>query len=207
MEYVQQPATNFKVYRLYSNNQEYEMSRLNDHLTTVPNDTRLVVRLGRALQPGEVRVRLSLLRMDQTEVDCLSGSCSFMISFPQSPVLQASDGLNSDEGNDSSGVQETVYSRGLQPGHRVPPATRQVRERERGREGEGGRERERGRGGRGREGEGGREREREGGREGRRGGERERQTERERTLPSSQNSSEEEDLEDSQHRLPGQSGL
>lgn len=66
--YVQQDPTNFKVYRIYSNNQEYEMSRLNDQLTTVPNDTRLVVRLGRALQPGEVRVRLSLLRMDQTEV-------------------------------------------------------------------------------------------------------------------------------------------
>ena len=71
MEYVQQPATNFTVYRLYSNNREYEMSRLNDHLITVRNDTRLIVRLGRALQPGEVRVRLSLLRMDQTEVDCL----------------------------------------------------------------------------------------------------------------------------------------
>ena len=46
---------------------------------------RRLTRLGR---PGEVRVRLSLLRMDQTEVDCLSGSCSFMISFPHSPIPQ-----------------------------------------------------------------------------------------------------------------------
>lgn len=77
--YVQQDPTNFKVYRIYSNNQEYEMSRLNDQLTTVPNDTRLVVRLGRALQPGEVRVRLSLLRMDQTEV--LSHPHSLKLTF------------------------------------------------------------------------------------------------------------------------------
>lgn len=46
------------------------MFRLSDALTTVPNETRLVVRLGRALQPGEVRVRLSLLRMGETEVRC-----------------------------------------------------------------------------------------------------------------------------------------
>ena len=44
------------------------MFRVNDPLTTVPNETRLVVRLGRALQPGEVRVRLSLLRMGEKEV-------------------------------------------------------------------------------------------------------------------------------------------
>ena len=44
------------------------MFRLSDALTTVPNETRLVVRLGRALLPGEVRVRLSLLRMGETEV-------------------------------------------------------------------------------------------------------------------------------------------
>ena len=44
------------------------MSRLNDHLTTMPRETQLIVRLGRALQAGEVRVRLSLLRMEEAEV-------------------------------------------------------------------------------------------------------------------------------------------
>jgi ubiquitin carboxyl-terminal hydrolase 47 len=67
VEHVQQPVNNFKIYRLYSNNQEYEMSRLNDHLNTMPRETQLIVRLGRALQAGEVRVRLSLLRMEEAE--------------------------------------------------------------------------------------------------------------------------------------------
>jgi hypothetical protein len=44
------------------------MSRLNDHLNTMPRETQLIVRLGRALQAGEVRVRLSLLRMEEAEV-------------------------------------------------------------------------------------------------------------------------------------------
>ena len=44
------------------------MFRLNDPLTTVPNETRLVVRFGRALRPGEVRVSLSFLHMGEKEV-------------------------------------------------------------------------------------------------------------------------------------------
>ena len=56
-----------QVYRVYGNNQEYEMFRVNAPLT-VPNETRLLVKLGRPLQPGEVRVQLSLLHMGEKEV-------------------------------------------------------------------------------------------------------------------------------------------
>ena len=77
---------------MYSNNQEYEMERLNDPLTSTPSESRvsatptshthplgnqfyfvhlffqLVVRLGRALKPGEHRIKLYLLKINQTEV-------------------------------------------------------------------------------------------------------------------------------------------
>lgn len=45
------------------------MFRLTDTLSTVPNETQLIVRLGRALKPGEFRIRLSLLRMREAEVN------------------------------------------------------------------------------------------------------------------------------------------
>ena len=90
-----------QIYRLYSNNQEYEMFRVNDALTTVPNETRMVVRLGRALQSGEVRVRLSLLRMGEVEVRTSHMLILpyyilpyFILPFCHSPVLQATDGLH-----------------------------------------------------------------------------------------------------------------
>ena len=44
------------------------MFHLSDTFTSVPNEARLVVRIGSALLPGEVHVRLSLLRMGKTEV-------------------------------------------------------------------------------------------------------------------------------------------
>ena len=44
------------------------MFRLNDTLMTVPNETRMIVRLGRALKSGEFRIRLFLLRMKEVEV-------------------------------------------------------------------------------------------------------------------------------------------
>ena len=44
------------------------MSRLSDQLTTMPKETQLTVCLGRALQAGEVRVRISLLQMEKAEV-------------------------------------------------------------------------------------------------------------------------------------------
>ena len=57
-----------QIYRVYSNNQEYEMFRLQDSLQSVPNETRMTVRLGRAVLPGEFRITLSLLRINETEV-------------------------------------------------------------------------------------------------------------------------------------------
>ena len=61
------PTTPSQIYRVYNNNQEYELFRLNDSLS-MPNETHLIVRLGRALKPGEFRVKLSLLRMREVEV-------------------------------------------------------------------------------------------------------------------------------------------
>ena len=86
------------------------MSRLNDHLTTMPKETQLIVRLGRALQAGEVRVRLSLLQMEKAEVKPVPGysTLSFCHSWP--PVLQATDGIHCDQRDDCERVQETVNS-------------------------------------------------------------------------------------------------
>lgn len=61
-----------QIYRVYSNNQEYEVFRLQESLQSVPNETRMIVRLGRALLPGEFRIKLSLLRIDEVEVSWLS---------------------------------------------------------------------------------------------------------------------------------------
>ena len=58
----------FQIYRVFSNNQEYEVFRLQDSLQEVPNETKMIVRLGRALLPGEFRIKLSLLRINETEV-------------------------------------------------------------------------------------------------------------------------------------------
>ncbi|XP_019853184.1 PREDICTED: ubiquitin carboxyl-terminal hydrolase 47-like [Amphimedon queenslandica] len=61
------PPTGFKVYRVYNNQQEYEMERLTDSLMAIPSESRFVVRLGRALQVGECRIKLFLLHIDNTE--------------------------------------------------------------------------------------------------------------------------------------------
>ena len=54
------------------------MFRLNDSMTTIPNETRLIVRLGRALKPGEFRIKLSLLRMKEVEVCVCLSVCVFL---------------------------------------------------------------------------------------------------------------------------------
>lgn len=43
------------------------MFRVQDTLQPVPNETKMVVRLGRALKPGEFRVKLSLLEINEPE--------------------------------------------------------------------------------------------------------------------------------------------
>lgn len=52
------------------------MFRLQDSLQSVPNETRMIVRLGRALLPGEFRIKLSLLRINESEVCCVSCTCA-----------------------------------------------------------------------------------------------------------------------------------
>ncbi|KAK7500181.1 hypothetical protein BaRGS_00008728, partial [Batillaria attramentaria] len=49
-------SDNFKVYRVYSNNQEFESVRLSDTLSFL-EDGKLNVKMGRALRPGEHRVK------------------------------------------------------------------------------------------------------------------------------------------------------
>lgn len=51
------------------------MFRLQDSLQSVPNETRMIVRLGRALLPGEFRIKLSLLRINEVEVRNLFYQC------------------------------------------------------------------------------------------------------------------------------------
>ena len=43
------------------------MFRVQDSLQPVPNETKMVVRLGRALKPEEFRVKLSLLEVNDAE--------------------------------------------------------------------------------------------------------------------------------------------
>ena len=43
------------------------MFRVQNTLQSVPNETKMVVRLGRALKPGEFRVKLSLLEINEPE--------------------------------------------------------------------------------------------------------------------------------------------
>lgn len=66
---------------MYSNNQEYEVFRLQDSLQSVPNETRMIVQLGCALLPGEFRIKLSLLRINETEVTWAGEKCSLLIPF------------------------------------------------------------------------------------------------------------------------------
>ncbi|XP_045110990.1 ubiquitin carboxyl-terminal hydrolase 47-like isoform X4 [Portunus trituberculatus] len=51
----------FKLYKIYSNSQEFECTRMTESLTSYADNTRLSVRLGRALLPGEHRGKVYLL--------------------------------------------------------------------------------------------------------------------------------------------------
>ncbi|WAR06828.1 UBP47-like protein [Mya arenaria] len=53
-QYVNVPANNFKVYRVYSNNQEFESIRLGETLSFL-EDGKINIKLGRALKNGEYR--------------------------------------------------------------------------------------------------------------------------------------------------------
>jgi ubiquitin carboxyl-terminal hydrolase 47 len=66
--YVGQPSNQFRMFRVYANSQEFEVSRLDDTLTTYSDDTKLVVKFGRALAKGEYRVKVYELQVNNPEV-------------------------------------------------------------------------------------------------------------------------------------------
>ncbi|XP_053398003.1 ubiquitin carboxyl-terminal hydrolase 47-like isoform X2 [Mercenaria mercenaria] len=65
-QYVGVSANNFKVYRVYSNNQEFESIRLTETLSFL-EDGRINIKLGRALKNGEYRVKVFQLLVNETE--------------------------------------------------------------------------------------------------------------------------------------------
>ncbi|XP_005108001.1 ubiquitin carboxyl-terminal hydrolase 47 [Aplysia californica] len=64
--YVGVMSNFFKVYRVYSNNQEFESVRLSDTLSFF-EDGKFNIKLGRALQPGEHRVKVYRLCVNEAE--------------------------------------------------------------------------------------------------------------------------------------------
>ncbi|XP_077867523.1 ubiquitin carboxyl-terminal hydrolase 47-like [Saccoglossus kowalevskii] len=65
--YVGVASPDFKVYRVYPNNQEFECVRLNENLTSYGDDSKIAVRLGRALKKGEYRVKVYQLLVNDPE--------------------------------------------------------------------------------------------------------------------------------------------
>ena len=53
---------------MYSNNQEFEVVRLNDQLISYSDETKLMIKHGRALKFGETRVKIYFLRPNEEEV-------------------------------------------------------------------------------------------------------------------------------------------
>ncbi|MEQ2200478.1 Ubiquitin carboxyl-terminal hydrolase 47, partial [Xenoophorus captivus] len=66
--YVGVPSSQFKVFRVYANNQEFESVRLNETLSSFSDDNKITIRLGRALKKGEYRVKVFQLLVNEPEV-------------------------------------------------------------------------------------------------------------------------------------------
>ncbi|XP_026868711.2 ubiquitin carboxyl-terminal hydrolase 47 isoform X3 [Electrophorus electricus] len=66
-------ATQFKVFRVYANNQEFESVRLNETLSSFSDDNKITIRLGRALKKGEYRVKVYQLLVNDPE------PCKFLL--------------------------------------------------------------------------------------------------------------------------------
>jgi ubiquitin carboxyl-terminal hydrolase 47 len=66
--YVGVPVEYFKIYRLYSGQQEFECSRFNESLSSYRDDEKLTIRLGRALRKGEHRGKVYQLLPNMSEV-------------------------------------------------------------------------------------------------------------------------------------------
>ncbi|KAA0723763.1 Ubiquitin carboxyl-terminal hydrolase 47 [Triplophysa tibetana] len=71
--YVGVPSTQFKVFRVYANNQEFESVRLNETLSTFSDENKITIRLGRALKKGEYRVKVFQLLVNEPE------PCKFLL--------------------------------------------------------------------------------------------------------------------------------
>ncbi|XP_055010454.1 ubiquitin carboxyl-terminal hydrolase 47 isoform X4 [Boleophthalmus pectinirostris] len=71
--YVGVPSTQFKVFRVYANNQEFESVRLNETLSSFSDDNKITIRLGRALKKGEYRVKVYQLLVNEPE------PCKFLL--------------------------------------------------------------------------------------------------------------------------------
>lgn len=57
----------FKVFQVYSNNQELEMDRLRDTFSTVSNKSKILIRHGRALKADEFRTKVFLMRVNEVQ--------------------------------------------------------------------------------------------------------------------------------------------
>ncbi|KAK0135371.1 Ubiquitin carboxyl-terminal hydrolase 47 [Merluccius polli] len=71
--YVGVGSTQFKVFRVYANNQEFESVRLNETLSSFSDDNKITIRLGRALKKGEYRVKVYQLLVNEAE------PCKFLV--------------------------------------------------------------------------------------------------------------------------------
>uniref|UniRef100_A0A8C4QAX2 Ubiquitin carboxyl-terminal hydrolase 47 n=1 Tax=Eptatretus burgeri TaxID=7764 RepID=A0A8C4QAX2_EPTBU len=61
------PSSQFKVFRVYASNQEFESVRLNETLSSFSDDNRVIIRLGRALKKGEYMVKVFQLQLGEAE--------------------------------------------------------------------------------------------------------------------------------------------
>ncbi|XP_077482778.1 ubiquitin carboxyl-terminal hydrolase 47 [Stigmatopora argus] len=71
--YVGVSSAQFKVFRVYANNQEFESVRLNETLSSFSDDNKITIRLGRALKKGEYRVKVYQLLVNEQE------PCKFLV--------------------------------------------------------------------------------------------------------------------------------
>ncbi|XP_071791463.1 ubiquitin carboxyl-terminal hydrolase 47-like [Asterias amurensis] len=65
--YVGRESQHFKVYRVYANNQEFESIRLTETLQSYSEDSKVIIKLGRALKKGEYRVKIYQLTANSPE--------------------------------------------------------------------------------------------------------------------------------------------
>ncbi|KAM4720713.1 ubiquitin carboxyl-terminal hydrolase 47 isoform 1-T1 [Rhinophrynus dorsalis] len=66
-------SSQFKVFRVYASNQEFESVRLNETLSSFSDDNRITIKLGRALRKGEYRVKVFQLLVNDPE------PCKFLL--------------------------------------------------------------------------------------------------------------------------------